>query len=193
MHFAFSLARAIMTAPSPTTHSSPSSFPVRCVATDTYAIPSGSTGTTNAASPASATRILAASFGDVEWVAVSQTGALGTLVRAVPSSAGRGPGGDGGGGAGDNAGGGLPLGMEGGEAEDAGDADPGLPPAPTITTLVGRRDDPAAAALARLLLARLAAVGAGGKPLLLACALNDGSPAAVRAAAAAVVGVWDGR
>lgn len=167
-----------------TTTNSPPSFPVRCVAADTDAIPAGSSSdasprqTPTPPAPPQPTRILAASFGDVEWVAVSQTGALGCLVRAVPAAAGRGPGGASG----------LSLGME----EEGGvEADPLL--APHVATLSGRRDDPATAALARLLLARLAASGAGTKPLLLSCALQDASPAAVRAAADAVVAVWEGR
>jgi hypothetical protein len=181
---------------SPPSTTSPPSFPVRCVCADVPLLPAGgergtaaapsttTEGTTPTPAPQSTARVAAASFGDVEWVAVSQTGALGSLVRAVPAtgaSGGRGPGGGGGLAP-------LPVGME---EDEGGDGDT-PPPAPVVTTLAGRRDDPAAAALARLLLARLAAAGAPAKPLLLACALTDDSPAAVRAAATAVGRVWDG-
>jgi hypothetical protein len=114
------------------------------------------------------TRFFVAPFSDVTFVAASQTGAVGTLLRVTPAGAGEGP---------------AALRARGGGG-GPDDGDPSPPPA-DVATLTGRRGVPALEACARALAARR---GARGRPLLLSLALADDSPAAVRGVLAALDG-----
>ena len=117
------------------------------------------------------TRFIIAPFADATFVAASQTGGVGTMLRVTRAGGGRGE---------------EPVRLPSGGDDDDDAPTPSSTPLLDVATLTGRRGVPALEACARALALRR---GVGGRPLVVALALKDDGAESV----AGVLAALDGR